>query len=318
MSQFFSNASTEQANPPPSHNRRADDVRPGRRDSPDPDRDRNGYSSAAGSPVTLAGSVRRHPFLVILPVIILLVAGIVVGAKKHPTYSAIATINVGKADINTQATPGYVQASEALATTYARLVSSQHVSIPVARALRQSPVSVASRLTAVPIPSEPTFTITATGQSATGAVALANATVKALQQNVSTSATQQGSPAQLLEQYQQAQATADELQSLAGRLQGRYVAGVDGVTRAQVTRAKVAGQTAALKAQALSNQYLSLSTSGVAPVLDVLVNPTSATSTNRTSNIEKYAVIGAAGGLVIGLALAGLAGALAARRRRLA
>lgn len=64
--------------------------------------------------MTLASAVRRHPFLTVLPAVVLLAAGIVAGVKKHPTYSATATINVGKADINTQATPGYVQASEAL------------------------------------------------------------------------------------------------------------------------------------------------------------------------------------------------------------
>src|SRR5215475_513841 len=74
---------------------------------------------------TLASSVARHPFIVLLPAILLLAAGIVVGGKKHPTYSAAATINVGKADIATQATPGYVQASEALAASYSRLVTSQ-------------------------------------------------------------------------------------------------------------------------------------------------------------------------------------------------
>src|SRR5450755_3430585 len=99
---------------------------------------KRGGTSRGGS-VTLASAVRRHPVLAILPAILLLAAGIVVGTKKAPTYSATATINVGKSDINTQATPGYVQASTVLASTYSRLVMSQHISVPTARLVNQSP-----------------------------------------------------------------------------------------------------------------------------------------------------------------------------------
>lgn len=264
----------------------------------------------------LAGSVRRHPFLVALPLILLLAAGIVVGAKKHPTYSTTAIINVGKSDINTQATPGYVQASEALATTYSRLVTSQHISIPVSRALHQSTAGVSSGLTAVPIPNEPTFTITAKAGSSAGAVKLANQAVSALQRFVRRSATQQGGTTQLLAQYGNAEKTAVTLQQVSQTLAGRYAGHVPGISRADVASARTASEVAGLRAQALSNQYLNLASSGTAPTLDVLVDPTSASSTDRTSNIEKYGVIGAVGGLVIGIALAGLAGAIGNRRRQ--
>jgi capsular polysaccharide biosynthesis protein len=260
--------------------------------------------------------VARHPILVLLPTIALLAVGIVVGTKKHPTYSATATINVGKADIATQATPGYVQASEALAASYSRVVNSQHVAIPAAQAVRESPTAVASRLTATPITNEPTFTITATDQSPSSAVKLAQAAVNSIKQFAAQSATQQGSTAQLLSQYHKLQSSADDMQAKAQKLAGRLSVNTRGVTQAQVTRAKVAGQVAALHAQALSNQYLTLQQNGSAPQLDVLVDPTAPTSTNRTSNIEKYGVIGAVAGLVIGIALAGLAGSVGNLRRR--
>ena len=96
---------------------------------------RNG--GPTGSP-SLASSVRRHPFLVLLPTLLLLAAGIYVGNKKHPTYSATATINVGKSDINTQATPGYVTAAENLASTYSRVVESQHVVNPARACAEQA------------------------------------------------------------------------------------------------------------------------------------------------------------------------------------
>jgi capsular polysaccharide biosynthesis protein len=224
-------------------------------------------------------------------------------------------INVGKSDINTQATPGYVTAAESLASTYSRLVSSQHVTVPAARALRESPAVVSADLSAVPIPNEPTFTITATGSSPEGAVALANATIRALDRYVARSQTQGGGPSQLLAQYTAALSRADRLQQLSDRLQGRLSANLPGVTPAQVTQAKVDSQVAQLQAQALGNQYSSLISNGIAPTLDVLTTPSTPT-TNRTSNIEKYAVVGAVAGLALGIALAGLVGSVEARRRK--
>jgi hypothetical protein len=256
---------------------------------------------------------------VILPAVILLAVGVVLGSKKAPTYSATATINVGKADIATQATPGYVQASEALAASYSRLVTSQHVAVPAARAVGESPSSVASRISAVPIPNEPTFTITTTDSTPQSAVRLARATVSSIVKYAQQSQTNQGGPTQLLNRYHRLQTRADALQATADKLQGQLQVNTLGVTQAQVTKAKVAAQTISLQAQALSNQYLNLAQNGAAPSLDVLIDPTSPTTSDRTSNREKYGVVGAVAGLVIGVALAGLVasiGTFRMRRRR--
>ncbi|MGH2870784.1 MAG: hypothetical protein ACRDNK_24845 [Solirubrobacteraceae bacterium] len=268
---------------------------------------------------TLVGAIRRHSILVLIPVLLLLGAGVVVGNGKPRTYTANAVINVGKSDIATQATPGYVQAAAALATSYSRLVTSQFVAIPAGRALHESPLTAASQLSAVPIPNETTFTLTAKGSSPRSAVALANAAVTALQAYVKNTATQQGGPQQLLGKYEAAQSTADQLQAKAQRLTGRLASATaaasssvastsasTSVTQSQVTKAKVAAQSASLQAQALSNQYLNLAGSAVAPTLSVLNTPTGTATSNRTQNIEKYGIIGAAAGLVIGIAFAAL------------
>lgn len=268
---------------------------------------------------SLAGAVRRHWLLTLLPVVLLAIAGVVAGARKAPTYTATATINVGKSDIATQATPGYLTAAEALASSYSRLVMSQNIAVPAARRVGESPTAALSQLSAVPIPQEPTFTISATGSSSGRAIALASAAVASLQHYAKASATAQGGPAQLLTKYQAAQRKAVQLQSKAAHLQAEHngtTLSTHHVSQAQVTAAKVAAQTAALQAQGLSNQYLNLSGSAVAPSLQVLVNPTAETSTNRTTNMEKYGIIGAVAGLVIGIAFAGMTEGVASGRRR--
>lgn len=269
-----------------------------------------GYRGA--TPVSLGRAIGRHPFLVILPMILLLAAGIVAGSKKKPTYSATAMINVGKSDIITQATPGYVQAAQVLASSYSRVAMSQHVAVPVARTLGEPVAYVSNHLTAVPINGEPTFSITGTGKSAGSAIRLTNAAVNAVVKFSNVAQTQQGSPSQLLSRYQRAKATADRLHTKAGILQGQIQAGLGG-SRAQVNRIQVAAQTADLQAQAYGSAYATLLQNGSAPVLDVF-NPAMNATTNRTSNIEKYAVVGGVAGLVIGLALAAFVGGLQERR----
>jgi capsular polysaccharide biosynthesis protein len=276
---------------------------------------------------TLAAAARRHWFLTLLPVALLAAAGVFAGHAKKPTYSATATINVGKSDINTQATPGYLVAAEALASSYSRLVQSQHIAIPAAKKVGETPAEAGKGLTAVPISNQPTFTITATAASSAKATALANAAISALQRFVARTATQGGGTAQLLAEYRKASSKAFSLQSQLHKLEA-HAAPLDTstvtvttpttntVSQAQITAAKVAAQTAQLEAQALSGQYLNLAQGGVAPTLDVLIAPTGETTTNRKTNMERFGIVGAVGGLVIGLAFASLAGAVDVRRAR--
>lgn len=277
---------------------------------------------------SLAQAVRGHWILTLAPVVILLAVGLAVGAAKAPTYTASATVNVGKSDIATQATPGYLVAAEALASSYSRLVNSSHISIPTGAKVGETPAEVATQLTAVPIPQEPTFTISATGSSAARATKLANAAVTSLQAFVVQSASQGGGPSQLLAKLTAAQARQIKLaqrvtdmtnRDVRAALRGNPTGNPATVVlspkkQAKINAAKVAAQMAQLQVQSLTGQYVNLSTNGVAPVLDVLVPPSGVTTDNRTTNLEKYGVIGLVGGLIIGIALAGLIEATEIRR----
>src|ERR1700744_5242434 len=103
-------------------------------------------TAASSRGVSLGTAVRRFPVLALLPVVVLAAAGITLGLRRPPVYTSSTTINVGAPDINSQATPGYAEAEQTLASAYSREVTSQFVVNPVARTMHVSRASIASRL----------------------------------------------------------------------------------------------------------------------------------------------------------------------------
>jgi capsular polysaccharide biosynthesis protein len=277
----------------------------------------NGQRFAAPAPptrgVSLGTALRRYPVLALLPVVVLAAAGITLGLRRQPTYTASTAINVGAPDINSQATPGYVVAEQTLASAYSREVTSQFVYKPVASQLHMSQGEVASRLSSSAVPSSPTFTINATWSSQQSAIALAGAATSALQHYINVVDQGENASASLLNRFRQAERQADDLSSVSGRLSGQNTVSPGSVSAKRLRDAKVAAQVAQLQANALGAQYSSSSTMSRGAIIQVL-NPASSASSDRRSIAERYGVIGAAAGIVLGAALALLVANL--RRRR--
>jgi capsular polysaccharide biosynthesis protein len=252
--------------------------------------------------VGLGTALRRYPVLALLPVVVLIAAGITLGLRRAPTYTSSTTINVGAPDLNSQATPGYTLAAQTLASSYSREVTSQFVVNPVARQLHISRAKIASRLSSSAVPSSPTFTINATGPSQQSAIALAGAATAALRHSINVIDQGETSSVQLLTRYRNAERTADRLSSASGRLDGRNTANPGSVSASRRREAKVAAQVAQLQANALGQQYTNGSTSSRGAIIQVLNPAASATSDSKTI-AERYGVIGGAAGLVLGAAL---------------
>jgi hypothetical protein len=263
--------------------------------------------------VGLGTAFRRYPVLALLPIIILVAAGITLGLRRHPTYTASTVINVGAPDINSQATPGYVQAEQTLASAYSREVTSQFVYKPVANMLRIPQAEVASRLSSSAVPSSPTFTINATGTSQQDAITLVGTATKALQHYINVLDQGENSSTQLLNRYRNAEGKADQLSGISGRLSGQNSVLPGSVSQARLRQAKLAAQVAQLQANALAAQYAGGSTMSRGAIIQVL-NPATSASSDRRSITERYGIIGAAAGIVLGAALALLVANL--RRRR--
>jgi uncharacterized protein involved in exopolysaccharide biosynthesis len=108
----------------------------------------------------------RHPFLTILPAILLAALGIAVGIVRTPTYTAESRVSVTKLDAQTQALPGFAAAAEDLASAYARILTADKVNSCVARTSRALPAdAVATHLVGSPIPQSPIIRVIATGSS---------------------------------------------------------------------------------------------------------------------------------------------------------
>ena len=263
--------------------------------------------------VSLGTALRRYPILALLPVVVLAAAGITLGMRRPPTYTASTTINVGAPDINSQATPGYAVAEQTLASAYSREVTSQFVVNPVARQMHVSRAAIASRLSSSAVPSSPTFTINASGPSKQSAVALAGAATSALRHYINVLNQGETSSNQLLTRYRNAERTADQLSSESGRLDGKNSVNPGSVSGERRREAKVAAQVAQLQANALAQQFTNGSTSSRGAIIQVL-NPAAAATSDRNSITERYGVIGAAAGLLLGAALVLLVANL--RRKR--
>jgi capsular polysaccharide biosynthesis protein len=266
--------------------------------------------------VGLGTALRRYPVLALLPVVIFAAAGITLGLRRAPTYTASTTINVGSPDIASQATPGYVQAEQTLASAYSREVTSQFVYGPVAKKLQLSQSAIASRLSSSAVPSSPTFSINATGPSRQSALQLAQTATSALQHYINVVNQGETPSTSLLNRYRNAERDADRLSALSGKLDGQNRVNPGSVSSARRQAAHLDAQVAQLKANALSAQYTQGGTTTKTGASVQVLNPASAatTTSDRHSIAERYGVIGAAAGIVLGAALALLVANL--RRRR--
>jgi hypothetical protein len=96
---------------------------------------------------------------------------------------------------------------------------------------------------------------------------------------------------------------------------GLSKSGTQAVSQQRLRNARLAAQVANLQAQAASNQYNASATVPRGATLDVL-NPATGATSDRNAIAERYGLIGALGGLVIGIVLVTLFGRLRERARR--
>ena len=285
-----------------------------------------GWGDASASGVLQA--MRARWVWVLLPVLVFVGVAVYVGVERKPTYTATASVNVGRVDVRVQALQGFVAGASSLAASYSRIATSQKIVAPVARKLGTSRANVAERLSATVVAESPIFEIIGTGATADDAVRLTNAATREMQAYVARRSSGDNAADKLLKAYSIQAGKAATLQRRYIRLRNlreRATSAVPQVgeevpdvpTASQVTNALVARQAADLQREALGAQYQSRSSETEStPGVELLKRALTAES-DRQKVLQQLAAIALVAGLLVGASLALLLGRRATRRSRL-
>jgi capsular polysaccharide biosynthesis protein len=239
----------------------------------------------------------RHPFLTLLPMIVLVAGAAVLGFQRDPEYTSKARISVGTTDVNPFLLQEVVSGNQALAASYSRAIATADVVTAAAAKTGLAPATAADRLGASPVIGTTLIQVTATGPSRQAAVALANAGAQSLIAYV-RSINRTNDAGELFKQYQKAQA-------LTRRLERRTQALIH--SRKQdspaITRARIKQDAADLKATDLANRYRAASGTSNQVSQLALLAPAANAESDRQDVITQLILVAAVGGLVLGFTL---------------
>src|SRR3954469_22382534 len=159
--------------------------------------------------VSVLSAAIHYPFLVVLPILLLVGAGAFLGLHRKPNYTANVRLQVASIDPNQPgAATGFATATSALASSYSRLVGADTVIDPVAKRYHVSPQTVAHRVSATPVPDSPLFMVSATDKSSRSSMTLANAVADSLTSYIRVINQQDPSPTSLYRRYRAASKSA--------------------------------------------------------------------------------------------------------------
>src|SRR5439155_11450252 len=164
------------------------------------------------------------------------------------TYTAAATLQVGKVNPNSPGFYGFVQSASDLATVFSRAITAAPVLRRAHERLKLSTREVAASLSAAPIPNSPAFRVIGTAATAATAMRLANVTSHALIAYVGTANTYNPDTSRLLHQYRAsslnlARATAQVKEAAKEYARYPFAAQRAALEHAQAARAAAALET---------------------------------------------------------------------------
>lgn len=256
-------------------------------------------------PNTLASPVsalmRRWPLALAL-IVVCGLAGLVVGTRMTPTYTAEARVAVGPGDMSAGAIAGFPQATRNMAADYSRWVTQQ--------GLVEVPEGVA--LSASPVPESNVIRVIAEGSDETAARSAADAAAKALVTKVNA-AREETDPAVTTQAMQEAAGTWAGTKTELDRATYEFnkVNNNEQSTDRQynaaatvLTRAQTAETTAKVQLEALSERFKTQATSSSTSADLRSIAPAEVITDTRRALALRYAVFGAAVGLLIALVTA--------------
>ncbi len=261
----------------------------------------------AGAPprVTLWSALCRHPFVAIIPVLLLVGGAVAAGLARSPSYNADVRLSVGRLDASSpEMLVGFTQATEALAETYSRSVAGDAVVARAARALGIRRRVLRGRISAAPIPVSPVFRIRAETTSARSAIATANAVSDALVRRARRLAASNATSNELLQRYRDAVEELETRRATLDDAAGQHEAWPYEAQLEALNRAKSDVATAELRARTVGETYrASQGTAGSTALLDVIQRAHVASS-DRDSVLQLLVFAALVAGLALGASLA--------------
>ncbi len=263
-----------------------------------------GPESSAGDPSAASAAFvgpleagLRHPGLVALPLVLLLVAAVAFGLLRSPVYSSEARVNVGDADVPAFTLQGVVIGNQTLAAGYARTIVAEPVVRQAAQATGLDLKEARAQLTASPIPGSTLIRVDSEDSSERGAVRLANVGAEALIGYVRR-LNRENTDSDLLARFRLAET---RVQAALRRVQAQERQAEPPTT---LPRARLDLKIARLEAQRLSNRYQSVGGDQDLRNLLQLVAPAARADSDFGSMLQRLLLVAVAAGLVLGLGLA--------------
>jgi hypothetical protein len=257
-------------------------------------------------PVPVLQSLRRHWILVLLPVVLLVAAGIAVGLERTPEYESEARLNVGGLTLTQQSIEGYTSAVQQLAVAYSRAIHARDVMEPTARETGIPPDDVIDRVSATPIQGSPVIRVIATGNDRAETVRLADAAGDAL---VDYALELNSGSTQSDRIFRRFRAASRDFRRASERLDRARRRNRD--TRSLETQVDLARLEMQVSSFLYQNSQAGQATTGLVQKLA----PASRASSDRDEMLRTLVAAGAVAGLLIGIGLAVWRGNAVARRR---
>lgn len=254
-------------------------------------------------PLSVGGAMRRHPFLLMMPVLLLAGAAVVLGLYRAPTFTAETRLGVGRIDVSSQAIPGVVAAYQSLAATYSRIVNADGVVDPIAARMGLASPEVADAISASPIPDSAIIRLKARSETPEVAVRMANLAGSVLARYVGQF-NRSGGLSTLLDRFRVTAAELADAQQARDAAQQAHDRSPTEESRKALSQAAAEYEVASIRFSTIRDQ-ISQGAQGSATT-DAIhqLNAATAAVSDRNSVLQRLVLVGALAGLALGTLLA--------------
>ena len=250
--------------------------------------------------------MRRHWFVALVPVVLLVAAAVVLGLKRPVTYTTTANLSVGHVYVSNPpaSPPSSTRRSRWRLCTAGRSAPREVVQDTRQRLRREHALPVSGGLSATPIPQSPLIKVSASRDPEPGAIALANAGAAALAAYINRQVRDNSAATTIAARYLQASVAYRQSLATSRRLALRYANDPTRANKAARERAAAAADTARLRRDALSASYQTAVQGGTSSVGVDVFSPASTPTSDRSRMLQILVFVGLLGGIAAGLALA--------------